>query len=75
MQQWKNECVESSIGDVIKASQVYESYKNWAKNYGYHPMSFNAFSRKTAKFLGNTVRRPTGNHYEHIRVNNLTMWQ
>ena len=60
---WLDDCLQASVGCLIKASNLYQSFRQWQLDNGHHPMTSSAFYRKVPSHLGKPIRRSDGNYY------------
>lgn len=66
IQQWIDECCTLAVTADWKSSEAYYSYKTWAQDSGYKPMSAGVFSRDLEKRFSK-VKRKDANYFVGIR--------
>jgi putative DNA primase/helicase len=65
IQQWTSECCTMSPAAEWKSSEAYYSYRNWAQDSGYKPLSLGNFSRDLEKRFSR-VKRKDANYFVGI---------
>lgn len=60
---WMDDCLQVSLGGELSANSLYQSFKKWQIDNGFHPMTSNTFFRKLKDRLGNSKKKSDGNYY------------
>jgi putative DNA primase/helicase len=63
--QWVSDCCKVGVNLELKASEAYQSYKNWAEQNGYKPMAAGTFSRDLGDRFPKKERN-IGNFYQGV---------
>ena len=65
----KNEMEDATLDDSIKASELYTSYRNWARENGEWEMSQRIFGSRLIDMGFVKKKMRDGNHYFGLKLN------